>query len=89
MRVTKTVTIPIYTREVTDYKVCDICHNIIEEVGGYDVDEVILQYRNGSSYPAGSFGETESFDICPDCFNDKIKPFIISFGSEPQLKDWG
>jgi hypothetical protein len=88
MQVMKTITVPAYTKEELDYFVCDICHEQFEEPTGYDVDKVTVSYRNGSSFPEGAFGETIRFDICPECFDTKLKPFICSFGSEPTIKDW-
>ena len=54
---------------------------------GYDYAETTVECRTGESYPEGSFTETLVFDICPDCFKDKLIPWLASQGAQPRKED--
>ena len=43
-----------------------------EERSSYDVDEVIISHKVGSSFPEGSSGEQLFVDLCPECFKKII-----------------
>ena len=44
--------------------------------------------KTGSNYPEGGSGEETTIDICPDCFKDKLIPWVESFGGKPTVKEW-
>jgi hypothetical protein len=56
-----------------------VCHNL-HEVG--------IEMRIGDTYPEGSWGETTRFDICTDCFRDKLMPWFESQGAKPRREEW-
>jgi len=40
--------------------------------GGFQVNDVTVEFREGKVYPEGGHGTTLSVDICPDCFKEKL-----------------
>lgn len=55
---------------------CDICNNEIKNLEFYKFDEVTISHRYGERWPEGGNSETLDLDICPECFKNKILPFI-------------
>ena len=48
-----------------------------------------VKLNEAMCYPGDCYGETTSFDICPDCFKDKLIPWIKSqSGAEPRKMDY-
>lgn len=75
--------------------VCDLCKceapDSERETWGEDsfkVAETTISLKEGSSYPEGGMGELLKFDICPDCFRDRLVPWMKSQGAEPTETDW-
>lgn len=80
---------PATTEQRLQRTECDICSAQIEEIGWSDVREssvklgvrrhIDVELRMGHSYGSDG-GEIESheFDVCVDCFRDKLAPFIES-----------
>jgi rRNA maturation protein Nop10 len=56
----------------------------------YDVSEVRIEHKDGSSFPDSRSVEVTSFDICPTCFETKVVPFMESIGAKPikSKEDW-
>ena len=54
----------------------------------YDDIEVELDLKIGERFPEASFGKIISFDMCPDCFKDKLIPWAKTQGAEPTVKDY-
>ena len=55
-----------------------------------DFGTITLEYKDGN-YDDGDFcGDFYEFDICPKCFEEKLKPFILSFGNScgPRNHPW-
>lgn len=79
-----------YEKEVIDKLICDLCKREAKTPSkdwsaiSYEIAEVIIKYRFGESYPESGSGETFSFDICPDCFKQKLIPWFKSQEVEPQ-----
>ena len=94
MKIKETKQVPASTRELIVATVCDLCG---ERVGGddgwgeglYDVEEVEISYETGSNYPDGRDTHKISYDICPDCFQNKLQPWLKSQGAEPREEDIG
>jgi hypothetical protein len=83
----KTITIPERQSTVFDYKTCDLCKKKIEEEYG-EKSEVTMLYSNGYHYPEGGGGTEQIFDVCPDCWNDKIVPFMEGQGALFRIREW-
>lgn len=71
---------------------CDICGASTDRNnwGEDSYDEQIITIENsvGGRYPEGGIGETFSYDLCPDCFTDKLEPFLQALGARPETTDW-
>ena len=80
------------TYEVVDSVVCDICKKTYNDSwnksSDYDVLEVEIRMKTGSSYPESGSGEETTFDVCPDCFKNRVIPELQKFGAEPTVSEW-
>jgi len=74
---------------------CDICkkkspskdpNNWSKEY--YETNKVEIEYTDGYSSYGDASGEVTSFDICPECFENKLIPFFKSLGVEPTKYDY-
>ena len=76
-----------------DYMKCDICGKIVKENDTWDKEdfetiETEISMKKGYQYPEGGSGIEVNIDICPECFENKIIPFIESFGNKIEIKEW-
>ncbi len=55
---------------------CDFCNEKIRRNRGFKVDEVTIQYQHGDSYPECSDVTEESVDMCGDCYQKKLEPWL-------------
>tara|TARA_Y100000310_G_C20654248_1_gene801176 strand:+ start:138 stop:416 length:279 start_codon:yes stop_codon:yes gene_type:complete len=75
----------------------DLCHVVaricipciegtILQIHYYDHEEVeckmIIGHESGEHYPEGGSGECMLVDLCPDCFRDKLVPWLKSQGAD-------
>ena len=79
---------------VTESVTCDICKQTVRGdswgKGFYDIRETEVRMKIGSDYlDSCDFKETK-FDICPECFNDKLIPALRQLGAEATVstRDW-
>jgi hypothetical protein len=86
-----------YERTILAERKCDLCGKIAmreKDWGGscYDVNEteitVTVNQKKGSEYPEGGSGTAYEVDLCPDCFKDKLIPWLNSQGANLKEKDW-
>ncbi len=63
---------------------CDICKKQIKS-DPYDIENVTIEAETGYSYPDDTSVTTIEFDVCLNCFNEKLRPFIESFGATPTI----
>lgn len=77
-----------------DYKTCDSCGKISKKMSlnnwsekRYGVDEVEIRHKYGSSYPEGESCKELIIDMCPDCFECKVLPFLTSIKVITNYKD--
>ena len=55
----------------------------------FGVDKVTVSRSRGNRWPDGGVGKTKWFDVCPECFENKIIPFIHEFRKEKiSSEDW-
>ena len=84
----KTVTIPEYTKNVEDKVTCDLC-GVKITTDTYEVDEVTVKHQYGHSYPEGGFGQEVEVDMCGECFESKLMPWLSSQGVTQLVeRDW-
>lgn len=99
MKIEKTVIVPAVpetTDVVVDYYRCDLCDRQTKDTENwkgestYEIDNVVVLTKTGSSYPEGGHIEVTKFDICPDCFKNKLIPWMAKNGASPRTseRDW-
>ena len=81
------VEVPATSREVVVKVTCDLCKKEIKEEG-YQVNEVTITHRTGDNYPEMGSGEEASVDMCGECFELKLTPWLKSQGAEPLVAEW-
>jgi hypothetical protein len=84
-----------YTANVISERKCDLCGKVSSNPDPeawninscYDVNETEVSINSGSSFPGGGFGTRRTFDICPECFDKKLIPWMASQGASPQVQE--
>ena len=80
MKTFETIVIPARTDKRCTKIVCDLCgKEIVHEA--YDVDAVKIEYEKGCRYMECGTVEVMSFDMCSDCFKNKLAPWMESQGA--------
>jgi len=91
MRIEKKVTYEA-TRTVCEKLVCDLCGRETTQSDWhtdlYDTKETKISYRDGKCYPGEGFGTEYSVDLCPECFQEKLIPWIKSHGGQVREEEW-
>jgi hypothetical protein len=90
MIITKTVAVPATTKEVEIKTVCDLCNKEIHN-SLHNVDEVTIERKHGNNYGAdGGNITTDSVDLCGECFDKNLVPWLKSQGVTIRSKecDW-
>jgi hypothetical protein len=86
------------TKEVEELQEtkCDLCGKIAKcghwESSCWDVNDVELDIsivnKTGKSYPETSWGTTYMVDMCPECFQKKLIPWLESQGATILEREW-
>ena len=91
MKIRKIQEIPAKTIEVITAVTCDLCGRKGRDGDWakslFDVEDVEISYESGYRYPECGSTEVISYDICPDCFKNKLMPWLKSQGADPEIKD--
>ena len=87
MKHMKTIEVPAETKEVEDYTSCDFCGKKLGDGGVYDVEDVKISYEKGEWYPENRFTTTLSVDMCGQCFETKLVPWIRSQGVDLTVEE--
>lgn len=84
--------------ETLEYLQCDLCkRKAINDdwqamdfpiEGGFQVNDVTVEFREGKVYPEGGYGTKLSVDMCPDCFKDKLIVWLKEQGVQVKEEDW-
>lgn len=73
---------------------CDLCgRDALRKNGAwgthaYDATEVEVSLREGESYPEGGGGTIYEIDLCPECFKERLIPWLRSEGATVEQKEW-
>lgn len=72
---------------------CDLCKKKSPDMGWTEEGscyekETKVQMRTGRNLSQGSFGKLIEFDICPECFIDKLVPALKEMGAQPTEEQW-
>ena len=54
----------------------------------FERDETAISLEEGHYYPDSNYGEKLSIDICPNCFKNKLVPWLESQGAKMRKKEW-
>lgn len=97
MRIYETQTVE-ETRKVLVKRTCDICgceaidHSRWATESSWQSNETTLRIAvhqtEGTNYPEGGWGKEFIVDMCPQCFKDKLIPWINSQGGNVQEQEW-
>src|SRR5688500_4648892 len=100
MRTYVTRTVPATTRQEIASVKCDICGRAAKDAENwsgesrYDIDGTTVEMKvtrdKGTSFPDGGQRTSTRFDICPQCFEQVLVPFLESKGAKPTVDevDW-
>jgi predicted alpha/beta superfamily hydrolase len=77
-------------------RTCDLCGREAKssdwDGGCYDLNEttlkVVAKQKDGSNYPEGGYGNEYEIDLCPDCFRDRLVPWLQSQGAKITQQEW-
>lgn len=88
----RTVEIPATTHEVVDKIECDLCGGSAQDPDGTEpnIDHVTIRRETGyRSSDGGSYTAT-IVDVCAQCFETKVMPFLQREGAKPRKEevDW-
>lgn len=69
---------------------CDLCKREFQgrkwgKTSCYEVFETTVEFREGTSYPEGGCAERIEFDICPECFAQRLIPMLEKMGATPSV----
>ena len=82
-----TKVVPEHTENRLDSVTCDFCGKKIE-FEPYKLDDVTIDRNVGDRFPEGSRGVKESVDMCGECWETKLIPWIKAQGVTPTVKEW-
>lgn len=96
MKTYKTITIPESEKKVLAGRKCDLCGKESTgtdwDAGTWEVNEtevkVIVKQKDGENYPEGGSGEEYEIDICPECFLNRLVPWLKSEGADIKPTEW-
>lgn len=74
---------------------CDVCRTPASDPGSgwrngyYQVSKTVCEVKceEGAVYPEGGNTTATSYDICPECFIEKLVPLLRGLGAEPTIKE--
>ena len=81
-------------RKIFKYLECDMCkkrtnrYNDWSEKLFYDVNETEIRYKTGAAFPEGGSGTEIEIDLCPECFKNKLIPWLKENGCVVSTRDW-
>lgn len=75
---------------------CDLCglksNSYDWETGIYEINEteisIRIKQKEGKSYPEGGSGYEYEIDLCPNCFKNRLVPWLKSEGAYIEQKCW-
>jgi hypothetical protein len=95
MKTYEVVKIPAKTETHCTGKRCDLCGKKGDyewDAIGFDVNEtrlsVTVKQKEGYNCPDGGSGQEWEIDLCPDCFKNRLVPWLISQGAKIEQKEW-
>jgi hypothetical protein len=92
VKITETRTRPESTYEQQLCLECDICHRRSPRACGWSknwhgVNTVTVQREEGVRYPDGCDLKTETWDLCPQCFDKHVRQPLKVLGAIPRTEE--
>lgn len=78
MRHFETIKIPETTTRRELWTTCDICHLKIRNEDPYKRDDIRIEREVTESYTSGGSSEISSVDLCANCWENILIPFLKS-----------
>jgi len=83
-------------REILVTRQCDLCGRKAKTAtwnsGIYEVNEteisIIVKQKEGASYPESGSGTKYEIDLCPECFKNRLIPWLKGQGGTIQEDEW-
>lgn len=97
MKIYKKKVIPAKEVTVVEQRKCDLCGKIgkddrWESKSSYEINETVIEIeirqKEGASYPEGGSGTKYEIDLCPDCFKNRLIPWLQSQGADIKTEEW-
>jgi hypothetical protein len=74
-------TYPAQTRDELVEQTCDLCGRTLK-TKDYEVREAEIRVKVGERYPDGGTVVEREVDICLECVEEKVFPFLKSLGAK-------
>jgi len=87
MKHKSSITKPAYTEIKVTKITCDLCSCTIIKTSD-SAQEIKVSHKSGWSYPDCGAGDLTEFDVCSQCFKEKLIPWFKSQSAEPQVSEW-
>lgn len=96
MKIFEKKIIPEHETEILVGRQCDLCgrrsKNDDWDAGMYDVNDteikVSIKQKEGSNCPEGGSGTDIEIDLCPECFKNRLVPWLRSQGARIEEQEW-
>lgn len=82
---------PETTKTVVDKTACDLCGaDVSLDEKWYETNSVQIERATGHNGPYGGSTRTELYDLCANCCDTKLMPWLASQGAKPTVTevDW-
>ena len=91
-------TVPEYEVSRHTKTTCDLCGAVSDSPDNwagepYAIEEteltVCVKHKDGTEYHHGEgYGTIYDVDLCPECFEKKLIPWLVSQGAKVERKEW-
>jgi len=95
MKIYKDKEVPAHTEKIIVKRICDLCgkegkHSwdggIFEESN--TAIKASIRHKEGRNYPDSGFGDEIDIDLCPNCFRNKLVPWLQEQGANIKYEEW-
>lgn len=87
--------VPAKTEEFVESYSCDFrCGRTTKNLDNWTTErfarsKVRVEFDSGDSFPEGGSGVVKGYDVCPECFEQVVLPWIKNLtGSAPFEREW-
>lgn len=87
MRHMKSSAVSATIRQVVEKTTCDLCGDEIKQ-GRFDAERVEISYTTGKVYPECGDTKEVSVDMCGNCFETKLIPWLKSYRVNLRTEEW-